>query len=78
MRHLTILQTTLTNLNLVFSRTVVQSFILILVTYVENMANCVSERRLMRVLRIILHTPQQSCFSNLRAEIVSRQNVAVK
>jgi len=78
MRHQTILQTTLTNLNLVFSRTVVQSFILIVVMYVENMVNCVSEIRPMRDLRIKLQTPQQRCFNNLWAEVGSGQNVAVK
>jgi len=78
MRHLMILQTILTNLNLVFSCTVVQSFILILATYVENMLNRVRERRPMRDLRIKLHTLQQSCFNNLWAEVGSGQNVAVK
>lgn len=78
MRHQTILQTTLTNLNLVFSCTVVKSLILILAVRVENMVDCVRERRPMRDLRIKLHTPQQSCFSILWAEVGLRQNVAVK
>lgn len=78
MRHVTILQTTLMNLNLVFSRTVVQSFIPILAMYVENTVKCVRERRPMWDLHIKLHTPQQNCFTSLWAEVGSGQNVAVK
>ena len=78
MRHLMILQTTLTNLSLVFSCTVVQTFILILAMYVENAVNCTCERRPMWDLCIKLHTPQHSHFNNLWAEVGSGQNVAVK